>query len=157
MEIRIRPAQPAEADQLTRIAFAAKRHWGYSEAMLQGWRAELTITAGQILRQPTYVAVARDRTVAVGMLGAHPDGIELAHLWVRPDMIGRGVGRQLFAHLIQIARTAGFSQLYIEADPHAIGFYERMGAVQIGSVTTAHERELPLLRYALRPAAASGS
>ena len=156
MEIHIRPAHPTEAAQLTRIAVAAKRHWGYSAALLQLWHNDLTITAAQIVRQPTSVAVVREVPVAVGMLGAHPDGIELAHLWVRPDLIGRGVGRQLFTHLCQIARTAGFSQLSIEADPHAVGFYERMGAVQIGSVTTPHGRSLPLLRYELPPAAAAG-
>lgn len=156
MEIHIRPAHPTEADQLTRIVVAAKRHWGYSTALLQLWHNDLTITAAQIVRQPTYVAVVREVPVAVGMLGAHPDGIKLVHLWVRPDLIGSGVGRQLFTHLCQIARTGGFSQVYIEADPHAVGFYERMGAVQIGSVATPHGRSLPLLRYELPPAAPAG-
>lgn len=129
---------------------------GYSTALLQLWHNDLTITAAQIVRQPTYVAVVREVPVAVGMLGAHPDGIKLVHLWVRPDLIGSGVGRQLFTHLCQIARTGGFSQVYIEADPHAVGFYERMGAVQIGSVATPHGRSLPLLRYELPPAAPAG-
>lgn len=157
MHIRIRAAQPAEAEHLTRIAFAAKRHWGYSDILLQGWRDELTITATQIMRQPTYVAVVRETAVAVGMLGAHPDGIELTHFWVRPDMIGRGVGRQLFSHLCEVARDTGFSQIYIEADPNAVGFYERMGAVLVGGSTTEQGRELPLLCCTLAPAHASGS
>ncbi|MCL4530843.1 MAG: hypothetical protein M1485_06230 [Chloroflexi bacterium] len=37
MNIEIRRALPEEADALTEIAIAAKRHWGYPERWIEIW------------------------------------------------------------------------------------------------------------------------
>ena len=44
MRIEIRRAHPEEADTLTEIAHAAKRHWKYPESWIQQWQTDLTIT-----------------------------------------------------------------------------------------------------------------
>ena len=62
---------------------------------------------------------------------------ELEWLFVTPQAIGNGVGAALFADALTIARTAGCAQLRIQADPHAGGFYERMGARRIGEAPSA--------------------
>jgi hypothetical protein len=40
----IRPAAAFEAEVLSRLALAGKRHWGYPEPWLEAWRELLTIT-----------------------------------------------------------------------------------------------------------------
>lgn len=52
----------------------------------------------------------------------------LDHLWVVPEKFGTGIGRALFQHALQQAEALGAEFLELEADPHAVGFYERMGA-----------------------------
>jgi predicted N-acetyltransferase YhbS len=60
--------------------------------------------------------------------------------------MGRRHGAALFRHAVGVARDAGAGTLRIASDPHAEGFYRRMGAVRIGEVPSRPEgRTLPLL------------
>jgi|SRR5262245_16873441 len=54
--MRIVRAKPDEAEALTEIAFAAKRHWGYPEKWIESWRETLTVTPEFIASHETYVA-----------------------------------------------------------------------------------------------------
>ena len=62
-----------------------------------------------------------------------PDGAgELTNLYLDPDAIGIGVGRQLYEHAVADLGNRGFDPLVVWAfrDNHrARGFYERMGLV----------------------------
>ncbi len=78
----------------------------------------------------------------------------LDHLWVLPARIRSGVGRTLFAHAEAIAREAGASRLIIVGDPHAEGFYLRMGAVKCGEEPAPMDglaRVLPQFEKPLAP------
>lgn len=44
MAIEIHRARSTEADQLTTIAIAAKRHWGYPDRWIDLWDRQLAIT-----------------------------------------------------------------------------------------------------------------
>ena len=45
--------------------------------------------------------------------------------------MGRGLGRELFERAAAIARQAGCIRMEWEAEPNALGFYERLGAVYV--------------------------
>ena len=49
-------AMPDDAETLTQIAFAAKRHWNYPEPWIEQWRTELTITGQYIETHEVYAA-----------------------------------------------------------------------------------------------------
>ena len=147
-------AKPEDAEALTAIAFAAKRHWGYAERWIQEWRDVLTMRPEFIEANTAYCAIENDRPIGFYVLTAESDGLHLDHLWVLPPAMGRGVGRALFEHAVGQAKAQGFRDFEIEADPNAEGFYQRMGAKRTGSNRTEIEgevRELPLLRYDLEP------
>jgi hypothetical protein len=57
VEISIRRARRADSYELTKIAHAAKRYWGYPKKLLQLWDQDLTVTPGLIARQPVYCAL----------------------------------------------------------------------------------------------------
>lgn len=60
--------------------------------------------------------------------------------------IGRGVGRLLFEHVALRARELGARRLEWEAEPHAQGFYEHMGASYVrDSEVTEWGRVLDIL------------
>ena len=145
-------ALPQDAALLTELAFASKRHWGYPEACIEEWRGSLTVQPEFVLSREVWTAVTDGTTIGFYALGPKDDGLELLHFWVRPEWIGRGIGRELFLHASNKARELGCKNLYIESDPNAEGFYRRMGARRIGTVPSTvagQPRELPLLAYEL--------
>jgi GNAT superfamily N-acetyltransferase len=81
---------------------------------------------------------------------------ELEDLWLEPDRIGGGQGRKLFEHAVRIARDGGARALEWDAEPYALGFYERMGGIVIGETPSAAEpgRRLPRMRLTLAAARA---
>jgi GNAT superfamily N-acetyltransferase len=145
-------AKPQDAEALTEIAYAAKRHWGYPERWIESWRDTLTIRAEFIAANVTYSATEDARAVGFYLLTNESDGLHLDHLWIVPSAMGRGIGRALFEHAVEQARELGHRSLKIESDPNAEGFYTRMGARRVGVAVTEIEgqrRELPLLLYEL--------
>lgn len=145
-------AKPEDAEALTEIAHAAKRHWGYPERWVESWRDILTMTPEFIAANVAYSAMEDDRAVGFYLLTTEEDGMHLDHLWITPHAMGRGIGRALFEHAAGEARRLGHRKLKIEADPNAEGFYAHMGARRVGATVTNIEnqrRELPLLVYDL--------
>ena len=145
-------AKPEEAAGLTEIAHAAKRHWGYPESWIKKWEDILTMRPEFIATNVSYSAREGPDVVGFYVLTDEGDGLHLDHLWITPQAMGRGIGRALFEHAIEQARSLDYEMLKIEADPNAEGFYLRMGARRVGAnVTTIenHIRELPLLQFDL--------
>ena len=74
------------------------------------------------------------------------------NLWVSPEFIGKGVGKRLFFHALELSRQRGFENLRLEADPNAAGFYEKMGMKKIGerrSEIEGQPRILPIMEVRL--------
>jgi GNAT superfamily N-acetyltransferase len=155
MSASIRRARPEEAEILTEIAHAAKRHWGYPERWIALWRDALTFTPSFIAQHPVYVATASERPIGCYAFGREGSTATLEHLWVHPEFMGRGVGRCLLEYAVRSATELGADVLQIDSDPHAEAFYVRMGAKRVGKVPAdvdGHQRMLPRLILALNAA-----
>lgn len=145
-------AKSEDAEALTEIAYAAKRHWDYPEPWIESWRDTLTISAEFIAANVAWSAVEDGHAVGFYVLTSESDGLHLDHLWIVPSAMRRGIGRALFEHAVEQARGLGARALKIESDPNAEGFYKRMGARRAGKTVTeidGQRRELPLLAYEL--------
>ncbi|MEV7678433.1 GNAT family N-acetyltransferase [Streptomyces sp. NPDC088341] len=128
--MRIRNARPDEARALSGLVLRSKAHWGYDEAFMAACRTELTISAADIAARRMVVAEDEKSGAALGVAsleGKAPDGT-LGLLFVEPRAIGRGIGRTLYAHVLDAARAEGIERLTIDSDPHAVGFYRALGA-----------------------------
>ena len=148
---RVRRARPDEAEGLSALAARSKAYWGYDEAFLERVRDAMTLHPEDVERHEVWV-LESSSGAPIGYHRVIPgDPAELEDLWVEPSAIGSGAGRRLFDHALTVARTCGASTLEIDADPNAVGFYERMGAVQIGDTpsTLIPGRILPRMRIAL--------
>jgi GNAT superfamily N-acetyltransferase len=77
---------------------------------------------------------------------------DLDALFVEPAAIRQGVGRRLWEHVVDTARSLGFTSLEFQSDPHAEGFYLAMGAERCGESesTVTPGRMLPLMCFSLR-------
>jgi len=136
--ILIRRALPEDAEQLTQITVTSKRHWNYPESWIQRWLPELTFSSDDILENEVWLAVTDNKLVAYYSLKQDDEGLWLENLWVLPEHMGQGIGKQLFLHALEKGRVRGASVLKIESDPNAQEFYEKMGAQKIGE----HQYEL---------------
>jgi GNAT superfamily N-acetyltransferase len=143
----IRHALPGEAAALTDLALRSKAHWGYDEEFLESCRADLTLAPGYIAASPVFVLEEDGaRAGFYGLLGSLP-AARLEYLFVEPAWIGRGFGERLWRHAVETATAAGFTELEIESDPGAEGFYLAMGARRIGEAASLARpgRKLPIL------------
>jgi GNAT superfamily N-acetyltransferase len=153
LAVTLRPAVPVEAHALSHLALRSKAHWGYDDEFLAACREELTLQPEQC--DGVHVVVAECGATLLGfyrLTGESPVA-ELADLFVDPDAIGRGLGGTLVADAVHRAGTLGISRLVIDADPHAEGFYARMGARRVGKVPSGSiaGRELPRLELVVEP------
>ena len=76
----------------------------------------------------------------------------IENLWVLPDLIGKGIGKKLFLHALELARQRGYKTLRLEADPNAVGFYEKMGMLKVDehhSEVDGQPRILPIMEIRL--------
>ena len=147
-DIEIFRAGERDGEALSRISFAAKRHWGYPERWIERWRESLTITPDFIRRNEVHAALVEGRPAGFYALTGEGGTLELEHLWVLPEHMGAGVGRALFDHAVRRAASLNAEVLEIESDPNAEGFYRRMGARRVGEINYSidgHRRTLPLL------------
>jgi GNAT superfamily N-acetyltransferase len=149
--IAIRRARPAEAARLSEIAFAAKASWGYSPSFMARCRAALAVDPKTIVEGQFHLAEGEDGTI-LGFYGFGPDpeGIELSHIFVAPEAIGQGIGRLLWHHAVALAQHLGEAQLLVVSDPHAAGFYARMGAQSAGYRPSEIDPARPLPMFCLR-------
>ena len=155
MAMRFRKARPDEAESLTHLVMQAKARWGYSASQLEAWRPSLAVTVEQLRSQPAFVLEADG---AVGFYSLRVvDGIcELDNLWVVPSEVGRGHGRELLAHAVNVAHSMGLREIVIDADPNAENFYVHCGATVTGAVPAPIEGQPGRTRPQLRLSAELG-
>lgn len=148
--IRYRAASPEDAAELSAIALAAKKYWGYPPAWIELWRDDLTVTVAQIERDYLLVAEAPNRIagfIGVSMVGSRA---EIEHLWVRPGFMGQGIGRALIGQGLRWCEATGVDRLHVVSDPNARGFYEVLGARLVGEeASVPAPRMLPVLQFEL--------
>lgn len=155
-DVRIRPALPEEAENLSDIAWRSKEYREYPAEMMNEFREFLTITEIFLENNPSYVAENEETGEILGFYCLELlEGNKwwLRHLWVAPEHIGTGIGGELFLHACEIAETVGSDELYILADPNGVEFYSHMGAEKAGEEIFKVgniERILPVLHIKLQ-------
>lgn len=150
--ILIRRVLPEEAATLSQIALAAKGHWGYPARWMQIWKPELTFTPEYFAENESWAAEANRMPIAFYTLQEKAGSAWIENLWVSPEYIGKGIGKQLFLHALESSRQRGYKHMRLEADPHALGFYEKMGMKKIGerlSELEGQPRVLPIMEMEL--------
>lgn len=153
-KFKIRKVDSSESPQLTQLAHLAKAYWGYSPEFMLAFDAELTFNSEDLDDEYAMFRVGTfdQRICSFYALRFEADNqVEMTALFVEPTMVGKGLGRHLFEHAVKKARKRGAKKMVIHSDPYAEKFYTKMGAINIGNVTSrsVEGREIPLLEYAL--------
>jgi maltose O-acetyltransferase len=141
-KIQISKAQNIDAEVLTEISFAAKRHWNYPDSYYDLWRDELTITKEYIQQNIVFEALYLD--AVIGFYSITENGKDfysgdtfvkkefcLEHLFIKPQYHKLGIGGLMLNHAKQISRDLSIRDLLIFVDPYAKGFYDKVGATYL--------------------------
>lgn len=148
--VKIRGALEEEAAVISDIAIESKAYWGYSEEFIKACKDDLTITKQYI--EENHVYVLEDQEEFVGFFAFERAKVDsLDFFYILPKFIGKGFGKVMWNNVIQKAQKLGIKSFTIDSDPHAKGFYKKMGAKQIGqtSSTVFKDRLLPLMKVTI--------
>lgn len=133
--MQVRRASPEDRPVLDEMTLAGIRHWGHHQNHPEAYRALAQMLAQESGPQnhPVYVLEADGDVLGFYELRDRGDHIELLRMFLRPDLIGRGLGRTLWEHAVAEAGRS-HERLLINSDPGATGFYRAMGAEAEGTV-----------------------
>jgi GNAT superfamily N-acetyltransferase len=142
----IRAVRLDEGPRLKEIAIAAKGVWGYESEKVQEWADQGDFSPQRLRELTVFVAEAQGRQI--GWCSLIPRGAvwSLEDLWVEPDRMCAGVGASLFRRAARHAKEHGARRMEWEAEPNAIGFYEKLGATYLrDSELTSWGRRLTVM------------
>lgn len=97
------------------------------------------------------------RPVGTGRVSLWGDEAQIAWVAVRKPYRGLGVGRAVMEYLVRWAREHGARLVTLNAQTHALGFYQKLGFRPIGRPFTMAHIEHQLMELELRPRQAEGS
>ena len=147
----VRAADPGEGERLRELAIAAKAYWGYDVAWVRRWAYDGDFSPEALTGKDVWVAEAEGRAIGWAALikADEPGVVVLDDLWVEPAWIGKGVGSLLFRRAAERGIELGARRLEWEAEPNAVGFYERLGGHRLRDSKTVWDRTIPVMRLDL--------
>jgi GNAT superfamily N-acetyltransferase len=150
---RIRRADPSEFERLREIAIASKSYWGYEFERVRAWAASIDFSPQGLRGKELFVATVNGRLAGWASLIPAGAVAELDDLWIEPEAIGAGIGRRLFRHAAERATEIGCASMEWDAEPNAVGFYEKMGGRYLRESEAGEwGRALPVMGIDLPPA-----
>lgn len=148
----MRPARSGEAANLSALAVRSKGYWGYDDQFMATCARELTWSETELATLVIWVAESQAGILLGFCELRHADGVlELDALYVDPSAMGQGAGKALWDKAEEAAREGAARAIGLDADPHAVGFYEHMGAKVIGEAPSGSipGRMLPRMEAAI--------
>lgn len=138
--MKTRIALDTDLEFLNGIIKASKAHWGYDDDFMKKFMENFGLTGDYISRRSTYVVSVETNTVGLYSFSRNKDHqLELDHFFLHPDYIGQGIGKIMWEHCVESAKSHKDPFFLLWSDPSAEGFYFKMGCEKIG------ERKSPMM------------
>lgn len=140
-----------DAYELTALTKLSKASWGYSEAQMELWTDQLTITPDYIQLNSLFKLMHQQSIIGYYSYLKKDQPIALLDmLFIHPEFQRRGLGKLLLQDAIQKIRESKFTTIRLESDPYAEPFYRSQG-FQILSYrdTEISNRKLALMELKL--------
>lgn len=139
-----------DVETLRRMARLSEAHWGYDETFMEKFDRMFNITEDFIAQHPVFAAREQGEVVAFWGLIQDSDRCELEYFYIAEKVLNQGYGRLMWEHLLSWCRSNGIGGLAFVTSWEAVGFYEKMGAVQDGITQSSIDgRDIPHFVYRL--------
>lgn len=152
-----RRARTDECAALSDLALRSKALWGYDAAFIAACVPELTVRPEPVRAGDVWVA--EDGAGVAGFVAVDGEGrtLEVDLLYVEPERVRSGVGRALWGCAERLAVARAADVIVLDADPHAVCFYEAMGMTIVGQTPSGSipGRMLPRMKKRVRDAASA--
>lgn len=136
---------------LNQISWQSKAFWGYPEEWMEQWRADLTITEEILNTQSVLLLEEAGATIGFCVISEGATQYEVEHLWILPEHIGKGFGKQLLNQALDQFITTQ-KPIQVVADPNAEAFYQRQGFETFKQLESSPAgRFLPVMKKANTP------
>lgn len=148
--LNIRRATACEWQLLSDISYKSEAYWGYEFDYMEKFRSLYQVTEDFVLNNQTYVI--EDHNSVAGFYGllVNEKVISLEYFFIEPQSIGRGYGKLLWNHLVDITcKDLRIHEFVIVTSPQAKDFYIKLGAKFLGEVESILKkgRMIPQLFY----------
>jgi GNAT superfamily N-acetyltransferase len=131
--IRIVDARERSLAEINDLIARSKAHWSWPEGYLERALPFHTISSAYLGSNHCFeVLDAHDNLIAFFSVMVSEARVVLDNLWVTPEQIGQGIGRQACEHVFRLARERGWTELWVVPDPPAQGLYNKVGFLDTG-------------------------
>lgn len=124
---RFRRATAADLPAINELIQASSTYHGEYRAMV----ATYVVGPAQVMHDHMHLAEDASGVAGFYSLKLDPEP-ELDLMFVADHAQGKGIGRALIAHMMETARRLGVAEIKIVSHPPSVGFYKRVGAVEVG-------------------------
>ncbi len=147
MAIKIRSAVEDDAEAISEVIIAALRATNakdYSQAVIEQVEKSFSpsAVAALIAQRMVFVALADNRIVGTASL----DDQVVRTVFVRPQLHGQGIGRQLVNTVEQTAKRLGVEILSVPSSVTAERFYQKLGYSAVRETFHGEERTIVMER-----------
>ncbi|MDW7691852.1 GNAT family N-acetyltransferase [Flammeovirgaceae bacterium SG7u.111] len=143
--MKLRKAVLEDLPVLNRISVTAKKHWGYPNEWIERWLDDLTLTPTDLEEQSILVAENREGSLGFCAIKEEAEYVEINHLWILPEFIGKGFGKRLLEAALQ-KFSSSQKPIQVVADPNAALFYQKQGFVTFKQIESFPKgRFLPVM------------
>jgi predicted N-acetyltransferase YhbS len=125
-DVAVRRSEPGDLPAMAAVFRRASLSNEDDRPLLDA-RPDLLELAEPATGSVSLVAVSGERVVGFATASPEEGWLELVDLFVDPDEGRRGVARALVQAVAEAGRACGSSRIEVDANPHAVGFYERVG------------------------------
>src|SRR5438093_5395228 len=133
LEIRFIPAREESLARINDLIVHSKAYWSWPADYLRKALPRHKIEPSYLLSNQCFEVLDENDQLAAFLAVAISDArVVLDNLWVRPDLIGKGVGRRACDHVFRLAREYDWTELWVIPDAPAEGFYKKMGFSDTG-------------------------
>jgi GNAT superfamily N-acetyltransferase len=150
--LNIRRAQVCESEILTNIAIRSEAYWGYDLNFMEKFKFIYKVTEEFINNNPTFVIEEGENIIGFYGVTSSDKETSLEYLYVEPQKIGKGYGKLLWNHMVDVCSKRGMNEIVLVTSPQAKEFYIKMGAIPSGEVDSLviKDRKVPKLIYRLK-------
>jgi len=145
----IRRGNKCECETLNNIAVNSEAYWGYDSTFMENFKSLYKISEELISDNKTYVIEENGNVIGFYIILIASNVAALEYFYIAPDYIGKGYGKLLWHHMVDICRKNCVNHIVLVTSPQAKEFYIRMGAAQIDEVDSLvmKGRKIPKLIY----------